>query len=333
MKHLIYLLAAVSLLLAGCSDSEQFRVNGTIKGKPTMNLRATYYSEGACHSVITAVRNGEFEFYASAAQPAMLEITDYDFRPLGRLYVANGKTYEISIDPADPYAVEASGSEENERWSAFLRSNAEGLRTDANAAVASYVKANPGDVVSTLLMLTEFDASQSAAETDSLMALIAPEAQPSYLSEGYTFMLQRLVTEDATSPVDTLRYYARADTFALFAPGASKASLIALSSPETGRSDSIVEALREISRKHRRLTIIDYSLDADTIAWRNATAADSASWTQAWVPGGLAATGIRSLGVPSLPFFIVCDSTGSQLYRGASISRAEAVADSLLKKR
>ena len=110
MKRILYLAALVLALAAGaCSDTEQFRVNGTIKGKPSQNLRVGYYADGVFHSQITAAREGEFEFFASSSQPAVLEITDYEYRPLGRLYVVNGETYTIEIDPADPYAEKAGG--------------------------------------------------------------------------------------------------------------------------------------------------------------------------------------------------------------------------------
>ena len=55
MKRILYLAALVLALAAGaCSDTEQFRVNGTIKGKPSQNLRVGYYADGVFHSQITA---------------------------------------------------------------------------------------------------------------------------------------------------------------------------------------------------------------------------------------------------------------------------------------
>ena len=54
MKNLIFLLAV--LLLWSCTDTEQFRVNGIIEGKPTLNLRVGYYADGAYQTQITAAR-------------------------------------------------------------------------------------------------------------------------------------------------------------------------------------------------------------------------------------------------------------------------------------
>ncbi|MDE6612765.1 MAG: hypothetical protein K2K22_09430 [Muribaculaceae bacterium] len=333
MKYLSYIAVLLAALLAGaCSDTEQFRVNGTIKGKPTQNLRAGYYADGVYRTVITAVREGEFEFFASSTQPTLLELTDYEYRPIGRLYVVNGETYTIEIDPADPYAVKSGGSEVNERWSAFLRDNADALRSDANAAVARYVEANPADIVSTLLMLTAYNSSDSPEKADSLMALIAPEARPSSLTDGYTYLLQRLVSETALGHVGKVRYIDMRDSLATFDTAVRPASLIAVTA-HSERGDSVITALRGLYRRHgsSKFGILDFSVDADTVVWHRAVRSDSTAWKHGWTPGGLAGIGVDSLGVPSVPFFVVCDTTGTQLYRGASVTRAAATVDSILK--
>ena len=81
--------------MAACSSNDQFRVNGTVEGNPTMNMRAVYYADGVYKTVITAVREGKFEFTGNASQPTVLEIMDYEYRPLARLYVKNGDEYVL----------------------------------------------------------------------------------------------------------------------------------------------------------------------------------------------------------------------------------------------
>jgi hypothetical protein len=70
--------------------------------------------------------------------------------------------------------------------------------------------------------------------------------------------------------------------------------------------------------------IADLSADGDTIAWRRSVAADSASWLQGYVPGGLGSTLAVDLGVTTLPYFAVADSSGRLLYAGPSMSKAIA---------
>ncbi|MDE6121334.1 MAG: hypothetical protein K2F63_06050, partial [Muribaculaceae bacterium] len=67
----------------------------------------------------------------------------------------------------------------------------------------------------------------------------------------------------------------------------------------------------------------------DTADWRKSVLPDSASWRQGWAAGTVSAIGVDRLAIPSLPFFVVCDSTGRQIYRGSDMTRACALADSL----
>lgn len=336
MNRLILFILSVLILSAGaCSSDDSFRVNGVIEGKPTMNLRAGYYADGKYKTVITAVREGEFEFFGNAGQPAILEITDYEYRPIARLYVRNGETYDIRLEQGQPYSIHASGNDENERWSAFLRDNSAKLQGgEANSVVAAYINSHPDDIVSTFLLLTEYDASVNIAEADTLFATIAPEARPSALTEGYAFILERLASAVAGAEVPPLKYIDRRDSLMSFNPARQEYSVIAVSTQQNQRSDSLVPALRRLSKKFpkKRLQILDFSLDGDTMVWKRAARMDSATWNQGWVAGGLAGMSVDRLCIPSLPFIIVCDSTGRQLIRTPYTGVAEKYLNTILDK-
>lgn len=330
--RLIYLLC-LALLAAACSDSEQFRVNGSIKGKPTMNLRVEYFADGAYRSAITASREGEFEFFGRSSQPAILEITDYDHRPLARLVVRNGENYELVIDPADRLATTMSGGDVNSRWSSLLRDNKDAIAADANAFVASYVGSHPDEILSTVLLMTLFDASRNSRAADSLLNIINPAARPSNLTEGFNYLMQRLVTDETLAPVQSVPYLDFRDRLKTFAPDSFAVSIMAFSKAGAYRADSVVPVLRRLHRKHKStLGIADFSLDADTTAWKRTMRPDSASWVQGWTPGSFASATADKLGISALPYFVVCDSAGTQVYRGGHIGVAEAVATSLIKK-
>ena len=336
MKRLSYIiLALLSIITAACSADDQFRVNGTIEGKPTMNLRAGYYADGKYKTVITAVREGEFEFFGSAGQPSILEITDYDYRPIARLYVVNGETYDVSLEQGRPYSVKASGNPVNERWSEFLRTNEKSLLTDdANKTIASYVTSHTDDIVSTILMLTEYNASVNIAEADSLFSSITPAARPSSLTEGYSFLMDRVASALAGTEVPPMKYLDRNDSLMSFNPAKQEYSLIVMSTQANSRTDSLIPVLRRLSKKwpSKRLQILDFSLDSDTSAWKRSAKRDSATWKQGWVAGGLAGMSVDKLGAPSLPYLIVCDSTGSQLLRTPHTGVAENYLNSTLSR-
>ena len=312
MKNLIFLLAV--LLLWSCTDTEQFRVNGIIEGKPTLNLRVGYYADGAYQTQITAAREGEFEFYGSSKQPTLVEIMDYDYRPLARIYASNGETFDIELDQAKPLAARISGNDVTERWSAFLRDNQEALTTSkskANEVVANYISSHPADVVSTLLLVTQYNAGD-AAEADSVMALIDPKARPSALTESFNFILQRLVSEQATDTIAPFRYANKNDSVRIFDPADSPLNLLVFDRGNNFRTDSVVPALSRLAKK-KQLKILELDLEpfANTLKGRS----DTLPWTVGRMPGGVAAFGIEHLGVPSEPFFIVADSTGAQPLR------------------
>ncbi len=317
--------------LTACGDEERFRVAGTIEGNPTMNLRVSWYADGSAHTLITAARNGEFEFQGSAPAGTVLEIADYENRLLGRSYVANGQELTLRLDRDNPWNIRASGNDDASAWADFLRDNA-GVRSQGsvaiNSLIANYISEHPDRLVSTLLLTGDYDAASDPFGADSLIQLIAPAARPAALTEGFNFLLQRMVQAGASEPVVPFRYLARTDSLGMFRPSDADFSLIAIDNNRTGRSDSVVPALKELAAAHRTLAILEISLDSDSAEWKRNTRRDTATWTQAWGAAGFAARGIANLGVPRAPYFIVCDSAGRQVLRTGSTS---VLTDSLPK--
>ncbi len=195
-RFLISILIAVAA--AACNDHDQFRISGTIEEEPTMNIRVGYYADGVYRTLITVSEKGAFEFYGSSRQPTVVEIYDYEYRLLGRVYAANGQTLDVKLARSNPYHLTVDGNETAKAWADFLRANADSLRADnakANNIIGRYIAANPASTVSTLLLLTSFDSAAEPLMADSLLGLIAPEARPSALTDGYNYLLQRVVAD------------------------------------------------------------------------------------------------------------------------------------------
>lgn len=329
MRNFIALI--FSLLLLGCTDNEQFRVNGTIEGNPNLTLRVAYYADGAYHTLVTAAREGKFEFYGSSKQPTMVEILDYDYRPLMRLYASNGETFEIEYDRSHPLSAKISGNEVSERWSKFLSDNEEALTASpesANEAIAAYVAANPSDVVSTLLMTTAYDYTYDAVAADSIMALIDPQARPSALTESGNFMMQRMISEAVNDTIGPLHYAVRGDSVRILDFSDDKVNFLAFSRWGKFRDDSIMPRLEKLS-KLKNLRVLE--LDVDPKGTSQMRRSDTLAWVVGLLPGGLAARGVDRLGIPSEPYFIVADSAGVQLLRTPSPGEAEEYVKKILK--
>jgi len=329
MRNIFVLI--ISLLLLGCTDNEQFRVNGTIEGNPNLTLRVAYYADGAYHTQVTAAREGKFEFYGSSKQPALVEILDYDYRPMMRLYAMNGETFDIEYDRAHPLSAKIRGNEVCERWSKFLADNEEKLKLSAdsaNSVIARYVAENPSDIVSTLLMVTAYDNTRDAVEADSIMSLIDPQVRPSSLTESGNFMMQRMISEAVTDTIAPLHYAGMGDSVRVFEFSEHKVNLLAFSRWGKYRDDSIMPRLEKLG-KLKKLNVIE--LDVDPKGMSVMRRSDTLAWEVGLMPGGLVAKGIDRLGIPSSPYFIVADSAGVQLYRTSSVGEAAAYVEDILK--
>ena len=323
-----------SAMLWSCGDSDSFTIKGTVDGNANLNLRFVYYSNNTLVKGLTAARDGKFEYKGAVTSPTIVEILDNDYRPMGRLFVENGEEIECHLTPNSPNSIKVSGSDISERWAEFLNENEEALNSPkANTIIENYVFNHRDDIVSTLLMLTSYDASSNALKADSLMSSIDTEVRPSVLVAGFNALLQRLVAASANEPIQAISCFNKKDSLVETNVAARPLSLFVLSDNNTGRRDSIVPALKRLSEKSKQknLCIFDISLDIDTVTWHRSVRLDSADWQQLWVSGSLASPGIDGLGVPSVPYFIVADSTGTQLLRTVSVKRAEVFADSCLR--
>lgn len=333
---ILFVFVAAMVMTTGCGDNDTFTIEGSVEGNPSMNLRFIYFDNTTLRKDVTAVRDGKFEYKGVASVPTIVEITDNDYRPLGRVYVGNGQHIKCKISRGNLLAFSATGNDITKRWTDFLTANSKSLPSDdnriANSTIAQYVKSHPDDIVSTLLMLTSYDASDDAAGADSLMSAIEHTARPAILVDRFNALLQRLVAQDAAKQVAPIPFYNRHDSLVDFRPSARPYSILAISSDKSGRSDSIVAAFKRLSRKALRskLQIADFSTDNDTIAWHRSIKSDSASWQQGWAPAAIASPGINRLGIPSIPYFIVIDSAGNQLLRTKAISKAETYIDSCI---
>lgn len=337
-KNLKIIIASLlwCITLWSCGDSETFTIKGTVDGNANINLRFIYYTNGSLQRGLTAAREGKFEFKGASQTPVMVEILDNDYRPLGRVYVSNGDELECKLTRNAPNAISVAGNDVSERWAAFVNKNEEALAGQgANAVIEEYIAKNPADIVSTLLMLTAYDASQDAARADSVMASISQDVKPAAMVDGFNSLLQRLVTESATDTIATLNYLNMRDSLVDMNPGAKTLSLIVLSDENSGRKDSIVATLRHLNRKALRakLQTIDISLDRDTATWHKTFRTDTATWQQGWMAGSLASPGIERLGIERLPYFIVTDTAGAQLLRTSSAERVKVYIDSCLTEK
>lgn len=331
-KYLASLAAALMLVLTtACGGGSKIKLHGTVEGKPTQNMRLVYYNGDALQNVITGVRDGEFGIALGADSPVLVEIYDNDYHLMGRFYAAPGDEIEATLKPGQPYLAAYRGNDVSERYTAVCTPVAETLMRggpEADRFIADYAAKHRDDIVSAILLTTSYDASRNPGQAAKLMDMLAPEAKPANLTAHYLTLLETVTPPARLDPVTPMTLRDLDDSLVTYRPAQSGRTLIVVSDAASGRLDSIVPVLRRLRRDHSasKLTILDFGTDAEQTSWRTHTLTDSVrdGWIQVWGPGRLAAPALQRLHIGTLPYFIVADSAGRQLYRGGSVSLAAA---------
>lgn len=318
-----------ALLLCSCGHSDNFRVTGAIRDGAAINLRFIYYANGGVYSGLTASVDGLFEFEGHSADPAAVEVYDNDYRLLARFTAANGEDIDLTIDRTNIYRQKAGGNRTNKELTEFYNANADALAKgdtpERNKLIAEYVAAHPESPASQLLLATEFDASsaEASAQANELLGLLAPEARIYELAEPFAKLNAQVGSEASREPIAAIAYKAPGNRTETFVAQRQKFAVIAVSDANHGR-DSVVDGLRKLAEheKEGRFAILDLSVDADTITWRRSVDKDSASWAQGWAAGAISGQALDRLGIPRVPYFILVDSAGNQLWRGPGAKEA-----------
>lgn len=340
MKKIAFLFSLLcAMVLAACGDSSEFRVAGTVNGLGTQNLWIYYYANDAVRCQNTILLDGKFSFVGYSEEPTIVEIYSTDKVLLAMLMVQNGQTVDCILDKGGRYNVEFEGNDVSHEWGKFLAENRDALASGnpalRNSVIQKYVVDHPQNILSTVLMLTEYDAIDNELMADSLLHMIAPEARPRYLIGAYQEMLAKFNSEKAQGTVSPINLFSKGDTIYVFNPKLTTVSVLAFSETSTTERDSLVARLREwhSANREKKLNVVDIAFAPDTVAWKKAIKEDDAKWNQCWALGGVEAKGVDRLAIPRTPYFVVTDSTGSQVYRGSSMARATAVIDSLTVKK
>lgn len=331
MQRLAGLIATILLgvWICSCSGPTSFKITGELTDGANINLYVKYYGAHAVRNGVMAAREGKFEAEFSSPDPTIVEILDNEYNVLARMFVQNGDEVSVTIDRANPTASKVAGNEINQRWSDLINSNAtllsSGDSKDINSMIEDYITANPSDPVGALMFAEFYDLSSDPVHAMEVMEMIDMEARPAGVLDPYATIVSHFASPDSYGIVQPIKYReAQSDSVLTFRASDKKVSLILLSNENSKRSDSIVPGLKKITKEFspKHLQVIDFVLYADTNAFKRLTYRDSATWTQAWLPGGILGKGIEELAIPDMPYFIVTDSAGHQLYRGSSMQEA-----------
>ena len=316
-----------ALLLAACSgSSDAFTVKGTIEDAPLRELRMVYYDGRSLQNVeVRTDDKGRFETKGFAPSSVFVELyadAEAQMPPIAVFIAENGETVKVKGLVGSHAYAEVKGSKDNELLYAFLARCGQLTGKALNDSIAAFVSDNKTSKASTVLMSKFFDHGGALVLADSLFNAIQPEARPLSLIEGYAEMLSYVSPERAVRSIPAMSFCGSNDSTMSFVPGYHSYNVLVFS--ESLKPDSLTRFMRSLRSEapKRRLRIVEVCLWADSVMWRRAISRDSATWQQAWLPGGANARPIRALQISSTPYIIVCDSAAHNLYSGSSVSQA-----------
>ncbi|MDE7451944.1 MAG: DUF4369 domain-containing protein [Paramuribaculum sp.] len=325
--HILVLFAGI--IATGCGKSDSFSVSGTIEGAGSSIVELLYCNNGSYTRLSTHSENGNFTLTGSAPAPAVAFLSVNGGAPLVQLTVRDGADIHCKINPTKPFEVRMKGDKINKLYARFLNANAEvissGNPVRINAAVKDFVERNRKSMAATVAVITQFRAADNEIAADSLLGIISADARPTSLLANYHDVLAGQLTTESRESVSSMTLIGRNDSVVRYTPYRHSATLIAFTGDDKISRDSILPKLRSLRNDYsdKRLAVLEVNTSPDSTTWKRVTEKDSATWSQVWKPGNVAAPPFRRLSIARVPFFIIVDSVGNQQHRGSSISVAE----------
>ena len=328
------LVFTVAILTQACGGDSEFRINGIIDNFGTGNLKLVYYSKDAVQSVTATAIDGKFMALARTGKPTVIRVYTSAGKLLGRIIIDNGQTLNVGLNATDPTDMTADGNSDSKRLAEFLKNNAAAIKKHdtraLNLAIAEIVRKHPEWTLSALLMNDFYQSADDPHEALKLMASLDPDVARNTGISSLRDMLLPLSHPLDSLKIDSLRIFTSADTLSTIRTTGRRNTLLMFTDSGIRKHDSITSSLSIISRD-KNLGIVDISADKDTAAWheslRELSENDPANITRAWAISPYNLPELTDIPVPTLPWFILTDSTGTLVYRGSSISRVRSILD------
>ncbi|MCM1109832.1 MAG: hypothetical protein NC336_01340 [Clostridium sp.] len=334
-NKLLHIVVALATLLSfqGCSGRKDFSVELKFSSDIERTVTLTYTGpSGGIKRETAAVEKRKARLSGNAPDWTVAWLCWSNGEPVATLILRNGTHAKISISGEEPPEISVKGSRETERLRRFVADNRAMIERDdtdsLNIAVAAYISEHPDDPVSTALLACWFDSRDNTTAADSLLSLIDPKSRPQSLLMNFGITNSRQLPVNTSEKIYPFTLFTATDSLYNFRPGLRRQNLVAVLSDNAALRGRQVDSLRRLAAAadSLRLRILEISFAQDSSRWRSEIAGDSAGWIQGWVPSGAASPVLRRLSVASQPFYILIDSTGTQIYRGSSFGRARRAA-------
>lgn len=315
IRYILPLLAICSLILTtGCGGKKPYRIDGTVEGLGTQNLTVIYHDGNALKVFTTNAVDSKFHIEGMADEPVAIELYDNQRNRIGCVVARNGEEITVKYKVGDRNYMEAKGNKLSAELAEFLQKNGNNL----NSAIERRLTTMVADELSELLAGYYYDINADASRADSLLRLADSESRIGDVMLQYKGeMASRLAS--APVKIESMRLLSTADSMMSYKPS-TKTNTLYIFTDIYAMPDSIVEYADSVAKD---IQVASIRLSTDSFGWHKDAARFSKRVTHLWAPGGVADSELRRLNIPQVPYFVVADSTGAQIYRGNTLPSPE----------
>lgn len=327
------ILAAFVFVLTACVKNE-VKVDFELSENVNEAYRTIYYasdkSKGWFAEGVTMVQKGKGELVCLTLNPSIVFVMRGGVSPEAGFYIERGDRITIKGDSPDPLAWEITGNDITDEWSAWRLSERNVLSSrDAariNAAVAGFVKRNPENPLSAILLCVHYDRRLDEEGFRRLWTSLKGKAAEPVWADlvGRNDMpggvprfgedVAEIVAHSAETGADTLGV------------GRRPVILYFWRKDDISRKEGIT-ALKTLAREYpdsSSATMADICFDPDSVSWRSQLPGDSLKRVvRGWNPKGETDSLMSRLGVRRTPFWMVLDRRGKVAYRGDAADGAQ----------
>lgn len=297
----------------------RFKLTFDLTGDPNTAYTCAYYASDATKGFFVetavAVQKGKGESELATHNPTLLRISSGNRTVWA--YVERGDNIRISGKGDDMIGWEIGGNRLNEQWSRWRKENGAALRSgDAakvNDAVARFVRSNPSDPLSTLLLQLYYNRREDNKGFLSLWHLLRDEAAAEIwirmVNRNDLYTNRPLPAPDFSKP-HTIVLKSFANGSDTIRTGEVPVMLYFWRNSDKNRKEGIdsLRALRKANPDSAKFIIADICFDADSLGWASPLGRDSLRHTiRAWNPIAEADSLMRSLGVERTPAMILIE--------------------------
>ena len=317
------LLVVLAAVFSSCKN-DSFKIDGYLAALDGVAVRVVFDGDsGIVDELATLDKKGHFSFKGQSAQPTLVSLLNQNGNQLITLVAVNGDHLKVKGDASKAMGIKAKGSKINEGWQLF-RDEHSAFYTDPNpsrldAAIEKYVHEHPSDMLSTVLLMADYSDYSNNEKVGKLLQSIQIEARPESLTKA--FLGNPMGHKNASIPrLMTLTLVKHGGDFEEVKMTDCMTLISLWANPQEGRN-ALIQKLQS-QEEAPTFRILDILTEADTLRWHNTIAGDPKSWLHYWAPGGPLEQGIQLLGITTMPWFAVTDSTGMVTYLGPSVDEA-----------